>query len=112
MSEANDSNTVKIVYVLYLIGILIPVMSIVGVVIAYVFRGDADNTLQSHYTFQIRTFWISLLFQLAGWLTIFIGLGWLILLGWVIWLIVRCVKGLRFVSKKLPYPNPQTWLLD
>lgn len=112
MSDANDTNTVKVIYILYLVGILIPVMSIIGVVVAYVFRGDANNTVQSHYTFQIRTFWISLLFQLIGWLTIFIGIGWLVLALWVIWLIVRCVKGLRVVSKNLPYPNPQTWLID
>lgn len=112
MSDANDTNTVKVIYILYLVGILIPVMSIIGLVVAYVFRGDANNTVASHYTFQIRTFWISLLFQLIGWLTIFIGIGWLVLALWLIWLIVRCVKGLRVVSKNLPYPNPQTWFID
>lgn len=111
MADEQENSTPKVIYILYLVGILLPVMTIVGVVVAYVFRGEASNTMQSHYTFQIRTFWISLLLQIIGWLTLVVGIGWLILLIWLIWLIVRCVKGLRIVSKNLPYPNPKTWLL-
>ncbi len=87
-------------------------MSIVGVVVAYVFRGEASENMQSHYTFQIRTFWIGLLIQVIGWLTLIVGIGWLILLVWLIWLVVRCARGLRIVSKNLPYLNPKTWLIE
>ncbi|AFJ01864.1 hypothetical protein Q7C_693 [Methylophaga frappieri] len=68
--------------------------------------------MQSHYTFQIRTFWIGLLLQIVGWLTFGIGIGVLILLIWLIWLIIRCVKGLKIVSKAEPYPSPESWLID
>lgn len=111
MADKQENSTPKVIYILYLVGILLPVMTIIGVIVAYVFRGDASANMQSHYTFQIRTFWISLLLQIIGWLTLVIGIGWLVLLVWFIWLIVRCVKGLRIVSKNLPYPNPTTWLL-
>ena len=111
MADEQENSTPKVIYILYLVGILLPVMTIIGVIVAYVFRGDASANMQSHYTFQIRTFWISLLLQIIGWLTLVFGIGWLVLLVWFIWLIVRCVKGLRIVSKNLPYPNPTTWLL-
>lgn len=112
MADQPENSTPKVIYILYLVGILLPVMSIIGVVVAYVFRGEASSNMQSHYTFQIRTFWISLLLQLTVVLTWVMGIGWLILLIWLIWLLVRCIKGLRIVSKNLPYPNPKTWLIE
>lgn len=112
MADQPENSTPKVIYILYLVGILLPVMTIVGVVVAYVYRSEASTTMQSHFTFQIRTFWISLLLQIIGWLTLVVGIGWLILLIWVIWLLVRCIKGLRIVSKNLPHPNPKTWLIS
>lgn len=112
MADEQENSTPKVIYILYLVGILLPVMTIIGVIVAYVFRSDASANMQSHYTFQIRTFWISLLLQIIGWLTLVIGIGWIVLLVWFIWLIVRCIKGLRIVSKNLPYPNPETWLIS
>lgn len=112
MADEQENSTPKVIYILYLVGVLLPVMTIIGVIVAYVFRGDASATMQSHYTFLIRTFWISLVLQIIGWLTLVFGIGWLVLLVWLIWLIVRCIKGLRVVSKNLPYPNPKAWLLD
>lgn len=48
------------VYILYLVGFLAGITALVGLVLAYVNRSDASAWLQSHYTFQIRTFWIGL----------------------------------------------------
>ena len=55
-------------------------MALLGVLVAYVKRSDARDTIwESHFTNQIRTFWISLLLFLVAF-----PLS-LILVGWIVW---------------------------
>ena len=49
----------------------------------------------THYTFQIRTFWISLLFGIVAVLLAFVGIGFLLMIVIAVWIIVRCIKGLQ-----------------
>ncbi len=102
----------KIVYVLYLLALVTAhVTGVVGVVIAYVYRGEAPAALRSHYRFQIRTFWIALLYGIvsAALLPLFgIGVAGFVFLA--VWIIVRCVKGLRYLDRREAYPDPATWL--
>lgn len=58
---SSTEGTAKIVYVLYLVGILFGLTTLIGVVMAYVNRGDAPEWLKTHYQYQIRTFWIGAL---------------------------------------------------
>ncbi len=58
------------VYILYLIGYLTGFTALVGVIIAHVKAPSSDEVLRSHYRFQIRTFWIGLLYLLVGWLLV------------------------------------------
>jgi len=104
--KPTTEGTAKIIYILYLIGIIFGLTAIVGVVMAYVNRSDAPDWLQTHYQFQIRTFWLSLMYFIIGVLLYHILIGFFILLFWVIWLIVRCVKGMKFLDRKAPYPDP------
>jgi uncharacterized membrane protein len=114
MNEAvavNETDmTAKIIYVLYLAGIVVGITGIIGVVMAYVNRGDAPEWLKSHYTFQIRTFWMGFLFMFVGALTMVLLVGYLILLFWLVWLVVRCVKGLQMLDRKQPMPNVNSWM--
>jgi len=106
-----SDSTAKIVYVLYLVSLLFGVTSLVGVIIAYVNVGDAPEPLKNHYRFQIRTFWIGLLYGVAGAvLLLLFGAGVLVLAFAAAWLIVRCVKGLKHLDRREPYPNVETWL--
>lgn len=105
-----SDTTAKIVYILYLATFLSGVTALIGVVMAYVNVGDAPEPLRSHYRFQIRTFWIALLYCVIGSILALVGIGFLILLFVAIWAIVRCVKGLQYVSRHEPYPNVTTWL--
>ena len=105
----NGGNT-KVVYILYLGGILIGLLALIGVIIAYVSRNDSGGWVNDHYRFQIRTFWIGLLYMVVGGATTVIVIGWLLLLAALVWWIVRCVKGLQCVSRSEPYPNIETWL--
>jgi uncharacterized membrane protein len=114
MSEVianNDKDsTAKIIYVLYLAGIVVGITGIIGVVMAYINRGEAPEWLKSHYTFQIRTFWIGFLYAFIGVITTAIFIGVIILLFTLVWLIVRCVKGLQMLDKKQPMPNVGSWM--
>jgi uncharacterized membrane protein len=49
------------VYILYLVGFLTGTV-LVGVVIAYLQRDRTDRVSQSHFRFQVTTFWIGLLY--------------------------------------------------
>jgi uncharacterized membrane protein len=50
------------VYILYLVGFLAGITVLVGLVIAYLQRDNTDRLSQSHFQFQISTFWIGLLY--------------------------------------------------
>jgi uncharacterized membrane protein len=111
-SQQNSQNTAKVVYLLFLVNIFIQFLGIIGVIIAYVHKSDAPTWLQSHYQFQIRTFWIGLLYLFIGVILATVAIGYFILLFWVIWVIVRCVKGMKYLDQNQPHPNPTSWLFS
>ena len=94
--KPTTEGTARIVYILYLVGIIFFITAIVGVVIAYIYERDASWWLKGHYRFQIRTFWIGVLYALVGIILILPivgGISFVICcLLWVIWIIIRCVK--------------------
>jgi len=97
------------VYTLYLVGFLTGITVLVGLIIAYLQRDKTDHVSQSHFQFQIKTFWIGFLYVFVGLLTLHIGIGALILLWYVIWTVIRCVKGLLALNMGDPIPNPNSW---
>jgi uncharacterized membrane protein len=96
------------VYILYLVGFLTGII-LVGVTISYLQRDNTDRISQSHFQFQITTFWIGLLYFFVGLLTLHIGIGALILLWYVVWTVIRCVKGLLALNMGEPIRNPNSW---
>jgi uncharacterized membrane protein len=109
-SPENATAWAKIVYVAYLLGFVLGgVSSVFGVVVAYVYRDEAPGWVKTHFQFQIRTFWIGLLFCVAGFFTILAFVGWFILLAGVVWFIIRCFMGLKVILAREPYPNPTAW---
>lgn len=105
-----SAGTAKIIYILYLVNVVVPFAGLVGVIMAYLHQQDADEVLKSHYRFQIRTFWIGLLYTFIGALLLFILIGYLVLLFYVVWLIVRCVKGMQALDKGEAHPKPTSWM--
>jgi uncharacterized membrane protein len=101
----------KINYFLLIVSLFAGVTAVIAIVIAYVYRSDCPEWLKSHFDFQIRTFWIGLLYLVVGILTSFIGIGVIILVGAAIWLIVRCIKGIKTLDQQLPHPDPMSWWL-
>ena len=117
--EASDSlvRTTHIVYALHALGLVLGAFgaasvigsflfgwpSIIAVIINYVKRGDARGTwLESHFSWQLRTFWFALLAFIAIGLfslplVLLLGLG---ILTWMlgafvvgIWIIYRVARG-------------------
>ncbi len=105
-----NSGNAKLIYVLYLASLIFGITSLIGLVMAYVNQTDSGDPINSHYQFQIRTFWIGLLIGIIGGITTLILIGWLILLFLMLWLIIRCVKGLKIISEGKPIENPKSWM--
>ena len=106
----SDTQLALAVYILYLVGFFTAITALVGVIIAYAQIDKAGDMLRSHYRFQIRTFWIGLLYVVIGALSAIVVVGFFILLWWFIWTLVRCVKGLLALNEHRPIPNPGSWL--
>jgi len=100
----------KLVYALYLASLVLGITALVGLVVAYVYQGEAPEALRTHYRFQIRTFWIGLLYAAVSLVLTPIFVGFLGFVFVAVWLIVRCVKGFQRLSRKEPVADPATWL--
>ena len=109
-TTASQGSTVKLVYVLYLVSLLVGITGLIGLIMAYVNKSEASDVEAAHYRYQIRTFWIGLLYAFVGALTAAIGIGILILLFVLVWWIIRCVKGLSQMGKNQPPENVASWL--
>jgi len=113
--QTGDENTAtagsaRIIYILYLVSILIGITAVAGLIMAYVNRDDAPDWLKSHYRFQIRTFWIGALYLFTGFLLAKVVIGLFIILFWLLWLIVRCAKGLKYLDQQRAHPAAEGWL--
>jgi uncharacterized membrane protein len=97
------------VYILYLVGFVTGLTAIIGVIIASLQSERTDPMSQTHFQFQIRTFWIGLLYFFVGMLTVHIGIGAVILLWWVVWTLIRCVRGLLALNAGEPISGPRSW---
>ncbi len=116
-AKMNDQLTIKdrskkqlkiittIVYALQAASFLLGFTFLIAVIINYVKKEDVSGTwLESHFRWQIRTFWFSILWSITGIVTIFIFIGYPILFANAVWLIYRIAKGwLRLAESKPMY---------
>lgn len=115
--ESADPRMAKLVYILYLIGMLFGPLILVGLAIAYVQNGTGPKWLNSHYRFQIRTFWFGIISFLIIMVVAFGGLaevsgffafvGLLFATYMLIWWLVRCIKGFKRVSNRRRMNRPE-----
>jgi uncharacterized membrane protein len=80
-------------------------------VLAYIHRDAAPDWLKSHYTLQIRTFWIGLVYFMIACVLIVILIGIPLLFAVWVWFIVRCALGLSRLFKNEAYPTPESWTI-
>lgn len=95
-----------VTYVLYAVSALVGITAIVAIIVNYIKRDEARGTIyESHFTWQIRTFWWGLLWSVVGVATIWVlGLGFLVLAVNAIWLIYRVVRGFLAWNDRQPMP--------
>lgn len=104
-SEKSAKTLTAIIYGLYAASFLVGITAIVAIVMNYVKKEDMVGTfLESHFRWQIRTFWYGLLWTALGTITLLILVGWAILAANAVWIIYRIVKGsLRLYENKPMY---------
>jgi uncharacterized membrane protein len=106
----SDNTLALIVYGLYCVGYFTGISALIGVIIAHVKVDDTDPVLQSHYQFQIRTFWIGLLYLAIGFPLCMVLIGFPVLAWWLVWSLIRIVKGIISINECKPIANPRSWL--
>ncbi|MFQ3623538.1 MAG: DUF4870 domain-containing protein [Acetobacteraceae bacterium] len=99
------------VYVLYGLGFFTGLAFIAGVIVAYLKRDEAPPWLRTHFTFQIRTFWFSLLWGLIGFVTTWLLVGFLVLAFGFLLTLARTIKGFLRLNEDRPIDDPESWFL-
>lgn len=93
-SPESAKTLTMMVYALQAASFFVGITAIVAIVVNYVKLDDVRGTwLESHFRWQIRTFWYGLLWGVIGTITFILIIGWFILAADAIWVIYRIVKG-------------------
>lgn len=111
VAASDDKTMAIVVYALYLGSFVAGVTAIIGVILAYLNKDAAPDWIKSHYQFQIRTFWISLIGGVIAAPLCLVGVGFLLLAAIGVWFAVRSIVGLVKLNNGEAYPNPQTWMV-
>ncbi|MCA0201277.1 MAG: hypothetical protein LCH56_10610 [Proteobacteria bacterium] len=128
-----------VVYVLYGLGFFFAPLALVGVIMAHTGMANAGPVALSHFSYQARTFWFGLLTlivaSMIGMSYIVVNfaammaegpqdgeflmpegvppvliISGVIFLWWMLWTLVRCIKGFVTVLSRKPIPKPTTLL--
>lgn len=104
-TDLNNRSITQVIYALYAASLISGVTAIIAIVLNYVKRDDVVNTVwESHFRWQIRTFWASLLWCLLGWATVWVVIGFVIWGVAFVWFVYRIAKGwLRLTEGKPMY---------
>lgn len=101
--KKSEKNLTALIYGLYAASLLVGITALAAIIMNYIKKKDVAGTfLESHFRWQIRTFWFSLLWAIVGVITSFIAIGWFILVADLIWYIYRIVKGWLRLSDNMP----------
>ena len=111
VSASFDFNNPTVISLLYLSSFFLGLTAIIGVVLAYVWKGDKHEEWQdSHYHYLINTFWIGLVGGAISLVLMLVLIGFLLLPLVGVLVIVRCILSLVNAQKRQPMPNPSTLL--
>jgi len=99
----------KIIYFLYLASTVFGITALIGLIMAYMNIEDADTWLKTHYRYQIRTFWIGIVYSAIAFILIFVIIGYFLFLLIVVWMIIRCIKGMKALDKQEAIEDVTRW---
>jgi len=106
----SDKNWVLFVYILYFCGFFFLAPALIGVIIAHIKAKSASALYRSHFRYQINTFWIGLLILIVGVVLSIVLVGVLVLAWFLVWTLIRCIKGTIRLSEDRPIENPAALL--
>lgn len=115
--DAAGRSVTLFIYILQLLGLLVVFPPILGLAVNYAQRDSVAGTIYaSHFTWQIRTVWWTLLWGLAGGAMMYaagpmgqpiVGIvGALLLLATAFWFMYRIVKGYIHFANRRAMPLP------
>ncbi len=106
-----DFNNPTIISLLYLSSFILGITGLIGVVLAFVWRGEEHEEWEdSHYQYLINTFWIGLVGGIVSFILMIVLIGFLLIFAVAALVIVRSVLSLINAQKRQPMPNPGTLL--
>ncbi len=122
-AHREDISVAIAVYVLYLLPFFIT--PLVGLILAYLSKEEASPMLKSHFTFQIRSFWLLVAgLAIAAVVLVFSIIPAILLVGipslllsiaalaaLPILFVLRTIVGLVFLAKGQAYPRPNSWVI-
>ena len=96
--EVQEEQSLKtittVVYALQAASFFIGLSFIAAVIVNYIKQSEVEGTwLESHFRWQIRTFWFSVLWSIIGFVLVFVLIGYLVLAADALWVIYRIVRG-------------------
>ncbi|MES2918282.1 MAG: hypothetical protein V4729_06650 [Pseudomonadota bacterium] len=95
-----------IIYALYAASYFLGVTALVAIILNYLKRDDVAGTfLESHFRWQMRTFWYGLLWGVIGAILTLVVIGAVILVADAVWILYRIVKGWLNLSEDKPMPT-------
>ncbi|HTU65557.1 MAG TPA: hypothetical protein VMF52_06395 [Steroidobacteraceae bacterium] len=102
-TEEQSKSITQVIYGLYAASLVVGITSIVAIILNYVKKDDVVGTLyESHFRWQIRTFWFGLLWSVIGIILTMVVVGIFVLIGAGIWFIYRIVVGWLRLSEGKP----------
>ena len=73
---------------------------VAATIVNYIKKPEVEGTwLESHFLWQIRTFWFSVLWWIIGFALVFVFIGYLVLLANAVWVVYRIIKGWMSLSE-------------
>jgi uncharacterized membrane protein len=108
-------NRPTIISLLYVGSFLMGVTTIIGVILAYVWKGEPHATWEdSHYRYHVRTFWMGIAWTVVAVIGTILTLGlgaWIFFPAVSIWFAARAIKSLLAAQRSEPVSNVETWLI-
>ncbi|CAH0532432.1 hypothetical protein VST7929_00261 [Vibrio stylophorae] len=105
-----DPKTAKLIYILNFVSLVFGITSLVAVIMAYINKDGAEPWLSEHYRYQIRTFWIGMLYGVISLILCVILIGFVLAFALLVWFIIRNVKGFQALEQGQAPTNVDSWL--
>lgn len=94
-----------VAYGLYAFSYFAGITAIIAIVLNYIKLEEVAGTwLESHFRWQMRTFWFGLLWAVIAFITMPILIGFVVHFVNCIWIVYRVIKGWLYFNDNKPMP--------